>query len=462
MSGKQKRGTRASPSSRRFQIGEYWLWYRDDRDVWNICYLEGRTTRRRGTGIGGGGGYPPPESAQKALAKWVLDQDARQARAAPAETLPPGEVLMAVITTRWLKEHVAELEDPARYLTSLDVWKRFYDHQRALPAEVRVLREPFTVGSVTNALVDAFIAFRRAEDASAPTISRDLAALRGPINWALGQNIISAAPRVKDVKGKDKKKELEWSPEQVAAILEAAWASLERRHVHLFSMIHCSTHGRTEAILELDAETQIRQGLIYFNAPGRQQTRKRRSIVPVCPTLAPWLDGLTGKVIRYRVPTSAKTRAAGGPDFYERPTSDIGNAFAGVLIEAHRRHPELGLARQKRDDRGNPLWLPPRRKLGEVDMRPDLAGIGSPNTLRHTIHTWHKRRGVPDAQIDAASGHSEQGTGAHYTHLRPEYLREFVESTEAFWEAVGEFTDTHLRYQRDTKVVSIAATKARR
>ncbi len=310
------------------------------------------------------------------------------------------------------------------------------------------LPEPLTVLSITNGLIDAFIAWRSAQGASAPTISRDIAALRGPINWGMKNNHLTAAPRIKEVKGRKKRKELEWSPEQVAAILDAAAADEQRRHIHLFAMINLSTHGRTEAILELDADTQIRQGLIYFLRPDEEQTRKRRAIVPICPTLAPWLDGVTGKVIRYRTPTSAKTRAAGGPEWFERPTANIANGFEGVLLAAHAARPDLGLARQAVDADGKPVWLEPRKKLGETKRRPKMVSIGSPNTLRHTIHTWHKRHGVPEAQIDAAAGHSEQGTGASYTHLRPEYLREFMSSTEAFWEAVGGFTDAHLRYQR--------------
>ncbi len=44
-----------------------------------------------------------------------------------------------------------------------------------------------------------------------------------------------------------------------------------------------------------------------------------------------------------------------------------------------------------------------------------------------------------------------------YTHLRPEYLREFTPSTEAFWEAVGEFTATC-----DTNVVTPTRLRERR
>lgn len=91
-----------------------------------------------------------------------------------------------------------------------------------------------------------------------------------------------------------------------------------------------------------------------------------------------------------------------------------------------------------------------------------MVGIGTPITLRHTIHTSHKRQGVPGAQVDAVAGHSEQGTGASYTHLRPEYLSELIASTEAFWEAVGEFTRCHLRYQGNKNVVAMVEPRVRR
>lgn len=440
----------------RFQLGTFWLWYRADRDDWNICWLDGRVTRRKKTGIGDRRDDPPqcdpPAEAREALGAHWAEQRERTAELAAPVALPPGEVLLDEITALWLKLHVANLADPVRYADSVDNWGRFWD---ALARE-GLMPEPLTVSAITAPLIDRFIAFRKAEGATPPTISRDIAAVRGPIRWALNENRLMAAPKVKDVGGRNRKKTLEWSPEQVAVILEAAAASIERAHVHRFAMIMLSTHARVEATLELDADDQIKGGLIDFLRPGEEQTRKRRAIVPVAPTLAPWLDGVKGKVIRYRVPTSAKTRAAGGPDFYDRPTSDIKNAFSGVLLAAHELRPDLGFAAQRTDADGNPLWLPPRAKLGETARRPDLRPIGSPNTLRHTIHTWHKRQGVPDAQIDAAAGHSEEGTGASYTHLRPEYLREFITSTEQFWAAVGEHTDAHLRYQRDTKVAALA------
>lgn len=444
-------------SGERFQLGQFWLWHRPDRDDWNICWLDGRITRRKATGIGGGGGDPPEEARERLADHWARSRTETQ-RIAPAVPLAPGEVSLPEIVVQWLEQHVAQLEAPERYLDSVGVWERFWTHLSGLG----MLPAPLTVSAVTPGLIDMFIAWRAAGGASKPTISRDLAAVRGPINWALREGRLSAAPRIKDVKGRKRAKELEWSPEQVAVILETAAAAADRRHIHLFAMIMLSTHARSEAVLELVAEEQIRKGVIDFLRPGDEQTRKRRPIVPICPTLAPWLEGVRGKVIRYRVPTSARTRAAGGPEWFDRPTDDVGNAFRGVLLAAHQARPDLGFACHAVDDAGGRLWLPPRPKLGETAPRPRMKAIGSPNTLRHTIHTWHKTQGVPEAQIRAAAGHSEEGTGANYTHLRPEYLREFVESTEAFWAAVGEFTEAHLRYQRDTKVIELAAERVKR
>jgi len=463
-----KRGTGAAgagaakasnDSAQRFGLGPFWLWYRRDRDDWNICWLDGRVTRRASTGIGGDAG-DPPEEAKLTLIDHYTAWKAKAEAIEATGPLPPGEVLLADLTAAWLEEHVAQLDAPERYLDSVERLEMFWAELRG----ERLLPEPFTVSKVSNGLVDQFIAWRAAQGVSAPTISRDLAALRGPINWGLKPEIgrLTSAPRVKDVKGRKRPKDLEWTPEQIAVLLETARSSADRRHIHLFAMIMLSTHARAEATLELDADTQIKRGMIHFLRPGEDQTRKRRTIVPICPTLAPWLEGATGKVIRYRVPTSDKARAAGAADFAEKATNSIKVGFAGLLRAAHEARPDLGFAAHERDNAGELIWLPARKKLGETAPRPKMKAIGSPNTLRHSIHTWHKRFGVPDAQIDAAAGHSEQGTGANYTHLRPEYLREFIASTEAFWEAVGEHTDAHLRYQRDTKLVELAAARVRR
>lgn len=58
----------------------------------------------------------------------------------------------------------------------------------------------------------------------------------------------------------------------MAALLEAAWTLEERQHIHMFAMIMLSTNARVKTVLDLDKDTQVRDGPIYFNAPGRRRS----------------------------------------------------------------------------------------------------------------------------------------------------------------------------------------------
>lgn len=453
--GRRKRP--AAANDQRVQLGPFWLWYRAERDEWCICWYDdggpgrSRRTCRKATGIcGRGEDDQPPQAAQDALADHYAEWR-KPVEQAPKEALVEG--LMA----DWLL-HVEKTDsDPVRAGNCITQWLEFFETERR---SGRITRGPY-VSDVTRALCQRYIDWRKIQPGktigskiSGATISRELAALRASLRWAWQNEVIASAPFIPDIDQKDKPgpKDMIYTPEQIARLLEAAMRIEERRHVHLFIMIMLSTHGRGEAILELDADTQIRDGLIYFNAPGRAQTKKRRSIVPIAPTLAPWLEGAEGKVIQYR--TQRWNEAADAWETITKPTSSIKTAFEACLVEA-------GICEQAVDAEGNAIWLEPRRKLGESSRRPKLVGIGSPNTLRHTISTELHTLGVPEAQIDAAAGHAGTGTNKrNYRHLRPGYLKEFVAGVEDYWAKVGQFTTAHLRSQCDPKVVNFASARA--
>lgn len=340
-----------------------------------------------------------------------------------------------------MSEHVVKLARATTYALSVRYWEEFFAQER----RAGWITGPVTVETVDNdEIFERFIAFRKAQGVKGETIRGDLAALRGTLNYARKKRRIPAAPFVPDVDPEDRSgpRALEYSIEQVAGLLEAAWRLPERRHVHLFTLISLSTHGRTEAILELGGE-QIKGGRIYFNAEGRRQTTKRRSVVPIAPSLAPWLEGLEGKIIRYRtIRKSSAWADPAVPEYVERPCSEIRTAFGGCLVEAGLRNPTLGLCEPLLDADGN-------QKVEQFKTRPPeplWRAIGSPNTLRHTLHTYLQTMGVPQAQIDAAAGHnSERGSGKNYTHLRPEYLRDFIEAVEAYWRDMDKLTSVHRR-----------------
>jgi integrase len=439
----------------RVQLGPFWLWYRSERDDWSICWYDDggpsgeRRTCRKSTGIGGGDRDHPPQEAEDALA----DHYATWRKGKPGEQVAT-EAFVVGFLADWLEEISKKNEDPGRAADCVKQWLIFFDIERAAG---RITGAP-VITDINKSLCARYIDWRKVQPGkkrgttiSGGTISRELAALRAALRLAWQDEKIPAAPFIPDVPDdlKAKPKEEIYSAADIARILEAALRMPERWHVHRFVMTMLSTHSRVEAVLELDCDSQLRDGLFYFLVPGETQTKKRRSIVPVAPTLAPWLADARGTLIQYRTMTARKTWADPDvPEYFERPTSDIGRAFEACLIEA-------GVCEQEVDADGRAIWLEPRRKLGETALRPKMRGIGSPNTLRHTISTHLHAMGVPEAQIDMAAGHAGEGTNKrNYRHLRPEYLKEFIEGVEVFWRKVGEHTKAHLRSHCDPKIIN--------
>ncbi|PZU10270.1 phage integrase SAM-like domain-containing protein [Sphingomonas sp.] len=447
--GKGAGADAGNDNATRVQLGPFWLAWRAERSEWTICWYDksARTRRRRGTGVTGGEPGNPPPAAHEALANHYLEWNR------PAEPQKPAEAPVAELLTFFLTDHAVHKADSARYGYSVQHLLRFFAEQRRLG----FITGGVTVADITKAFVDRFIDFRKGEGVGGHTISRDLAALRGALNHAWRNERIASAPFIREVDSKDKAKPraLVYSHEQIAALLEAAWRIEDRRHVFLYAMIQLSTCGRSEAIMELDADRQISDGLIYFLDPDEDQTSKRRSIVPIAPTLAPWLASAEGRVIRYRVPVAERKWADPAvPEFEERAPEDIGRAFDACLIEAGISRPVLAAD-------GSPVMLPARRKLGETTPRMKLRGQGTPNTLRHTIITEMHKRGVDERQIEMASGHAPIGTNKrNYMHLRPDYLSELIDAVEGFWSDLRRYTTVHLRTQCGPNVIDLAAARA--
>jgi integrase len=459
--GKGRRTSKAgNDNTPRTELGPFWLWYRSERDDWCICWYDDggpkrkRRTCRKSTGIGGGDPDTPPAAAEDALADHYTDWR----KGKPAETADAAYV--EGFLANWLAESAKTNKDPVRSADCVAQWSRFFEVERRAGL---ITGQPL-VADINKALCGRYIDWRKVQPGkrkgstiSGGTMSRELAALRAALRLAWQDEKIPAAPFIPDVPDdlKAKPREEIYSYEEVARLLEAALRIPERWHVHRFAMTMLSTHGRVEAVLELDCDAQMKRGRFFFLNPNEAQTKKRRSIVPIAPTLAPWVEGTEGQLIQYRAPTARKTWADPDvPEYYERPTSDIKNAFEACLIEA-------GISERVLDADGKAMWLEPRRKLGETARRPMMRGRGSPNTLRHTISTHLHAYGVPEAQIDMAAGHAGEGTNKrNYRHLRPEYLKEFIEGVEAFWREVGKYTTAHLRSQCDPNVINFAAAAA--
>jgi integrase len=193
--------------------------------------------------------------------------------------------------------------------------------------------------------------------------------------------------------------------EELAAILEACRGKPEREHLMRFIVIELGTAGRPQAVLELtDANIDLKRNLIDPNQPGRRHLRKRRAIVPIAKAVRPWVQGIEGKIIKYKVPIAAKNRVPGGPTHHERDTNWIRKGWNAVCAEAN------------------------------------VPGA-TPKTLRHTMLTWLAERGVPYEQRQMLAGHSPQGTTArNYEHLSPDYLKIAVREVDAFFDELSKHT----------------------
>lgn len=367
------------------RLGQFWLAWRTDRGEWAVCWNDAAagTRRRKSTGVRSfNDGHPPSEAIEK-----LVEHHRRHGRAEAID--PRAKESVSLVLATWLAHDGINRARAEQYGYAVRHLERWF-------AE----RGPMMVDEVTTPATRDYIDFRLAQGVKGETIAGELATLQRALNWAEAEGVIPDRKKVATVPSQLRSgpKETEYSPQQVAALLDAATGRFDRLHVATFAMVMLSTHARVEAVLEADAG-QVRNGLLYTNAPGRQQTTKRRAVVPVVPTLAPWLPA-SGKLIVAR-----SLRKDGS--VAERPTRSIKTAFAGCLEHA-------GIA------------------------------AGSPNTLRHTIHTYLQTRGVPQAQIDAAAGHSsERGSGRNYTHLRPDYLREFAAAVEDYWRELDRFTAAH-------------------
>jgi integrase len=388
---------------KRHQVGRFWLYQRPDTKFWSICWLEpksasnpgGAVTRRKAINVSGGTANRPPQEALDALAAHHIEAQTPQ-QAKPAEALV--EHLMA----EWLKLHVSTLAAPRRYADSAVLWSEFFAQEQRAGR----LAPAVTVSTISPHLVQRFIAWRRAAGVGGHGISRDLAALRGALNWARKNQLVETVPFIADVPAREKPRSRErvLSLQEVASIINVCAGVPEREHVLRYIIIALGTAGRPEAILELhDYNIDLKHGFIDPNHPGRIHDRKRRVIVPLSRYVRPWVQE-TGKIIKYRAPIAPKNQIEGGPTHFEKDTASIKTAWNKICS--------------------------------------DLGILGAtPKTLRHTTLTWLAYQGVPKEQRSMIAGHVPSDTTSKYEHLTPDYLADAMAAIDRYFDALRQ----HLR-----------------
>ncbi len=459
-------------AARRCRIGpageELWLEWRAERQEYAVAWYDraARTRRRKQIGIGAGAGNDPPREAFEALAAHYA------ARTRPAAPQAPAEVGLSTILTKYLEGHCTPGEgtpgvaDPARPAYAVLAIERFLESRRRVVGGEDLV----TVAAINRDFLNAFARFRRGSSISDSTIKREIGTLKAAVRWAADEELILSTPTFPKLRGTEalrpRGRSLAYNLPQIAAILEAAWQEPRRRHVHLFIIAMLASHARTEAILDCNLDVQHFDGVIDWLGPDRDQTKKRRSMTPVSPSFAEWLVGRSGKLIRYQaVLAASRWKDPNVPEYHEMPALSIDRAFENAVIAAGLAHPSLKLALPRLDAKGEQLVRmvkePGAGGRTTASEQPVWRSLGSPNTFRHTVHTQLRRVGVPKAQIEAAAGHRDPGTGGHYDHLDAIHdMKDFVEGVEQVFADLAQLTKVHLRSHCGPKVIDLAARRA--
>lgn len=208
-----------------------------------------------------------------------------------------------------------------------------------------------------------------AERGLAPsTIRTDLALLRACLRWRYGDEAPNiwlppaSAPRDR------------WLTKAEARTIVDAAAS---PHIKLFLVLGLATGARANAILDLTWDrVDFRHGTIDYRPPGREQTNKRRTVVPM----------------------NATARAA--------------------LEEAHRG----ALTDHVIEYDGKPV-ASVKKAISRLSRRTGIQF--SPHVLRHTCAVWMAQADVPMQKISQYLGHTSLAmTAAVYARYSPSFMQD--------------------------------------
>ncbi len=180
-------------------------------------------------------------------------------------------------------------------------------------------------------------------------------------------------------------------PEELGRLFDAC----DSEHAFRYLVLAIATGCRPRAILDLTAcQAQFEYNVLDLNPPERAQNKKRRPIVPMCPTLSAWM-----------------TRWTQG-------------ASANSHILQYR---------------GKPIVT---RNFIRRNIRLAHAPNCTAYTIRHTISTWLALQKVDKWERKCFMGHARPDGGStdNYTHYEPGYLRTAAEAIQRLFEAIEPHT----------------------
>ncbi len=302
------------------------------------------------------------DKAVIALAKWfVIEQ--------PLEKESPADVPLTIA----LERYVASRKD----VPSLDAIERAAE-------KVKGFFGPDTmIAGLTLERQNDLEQDLRERGYSNGYIARIQTTLKAAVNRAYKNGEIASAPYMRVV-GSQATRERVLSLPEAAALFNAE----PPEHIFRFLVLSFNTLARPEALFELQPfQVDFENRLVALNPPGRTQTKKHRPTLPITDTLLPWLKAWAGS--RYYVQWHDQQKA---------PVDSIKTTWRTARAAAEK------LLRDADTNHGG------------------LADV-VPYTIRHTMATELRRRGVPQWEIAGMLGHrADGGVTERYAKFAPDHL----------------------------------------
>ena len=360
---------------RDFQIGEWWVGQISNSPYWY---------RFR---------YFPSEQKGKPgrVKRYSLD----------AETY---EEAVEELTDWWIRNHRPQQAQPetVQLVTTL---LQYYDDQGQHAADsgriliaINHLSDYFhglDIASLTKGQQKAYARHREGQGVAPGTWGRELSVARAGLNWAHSEGLITHVPKITDLP-KGGKREGRLTIDQFAA-----WLAKAEDHAYAVMMVMATTLARPQAAVDLTQfQCDKAARLIDLNPPGREQTKKRRPVVPMARHFLPLLKGGRGSHLvmwRPERPKNSK-KVEGKPPLEYRPITAKGAARAAARAR-------------------------------------DAAGLPKDITLywiRHTMASELRARGVPHWEVSAFLGHTLPGETDRYAKYDPSYLKKAAQAVDSY------------------------------
>jgi hypothetical protein len=241
------------------------------------------------------------------------------------------------------------------------------------------------VSDITPQSVDNYIEARR-EKVTNSTISRELAVLRASLNRAHKRNMLRSVPFITDVE-KNSPPPRKLDIDQMARLVN----SIRHPHVMDWFMAAATTLARPENILDVTRfQLDFSDRIIRLNLEGRRQTKKYRPIVPMCGTFSWWFADMNrAHLVEY----------------------------AGQQIKSMRT------------------------AVRKLRKNSDLPETFVAKSIRHTMATELRRRGVSVDDLAGVLGHRRARLTELYGEYSPDYLGAVSRAIDAYFADLQERVD---------------------